>query len=106
MPISYDEWNSGRANDTIEGRIITFLKQNKKAFTTVEVMNGLGYITDMKDLGTLFVGMLNIWNFQNALDKLVKERTVEARVVKQPNITETYYKIAEPEKRNFTVERL
>jgi hypothetical protein len=43
MPISNEEWNAGRIWETLEARILTFLRQNQKPFNIAEIINGLGY---------------------------------------------------------------
>ncbi len=95
MPISNEEWNVGRARDTLESQILTFLKQNQKAFTLVEIMSGLGYDTNIKDLKGLILGVSGYIIVQNALDKLIREGTVTAKIIKQPIGQETYYKAVE-----------
>lgn len=55
-------------------------------------MNGLGYNTDIKDLGTLLFGIGGMWLVQNALEKLIREGTVTTKIIKQPYGQETYYK--------------
>ena len=95
MPISNEEWDSGRTRDTLEAQVLTFLKQNKIPFSLVGIMSGLGYDTNIKDLETLFFGFVNILGVQNALEKLIKEGTVTAKIIKQPIGQETYYKAVE-----------
>jgi hypothetical protein len=90
MPISNEEWNSGRTGDTIEAQILTFLKQNQKPFTSVEVMTGLGYNNDLT-LNNIIAGFA----IQSALDKLVKEGTVKAKIIKQQMGHQVYYKAVE-----------
>ena len=43
MPISNEEWDSGRTADTLEGQILKFLKGNMKPFSLGEIISGLGY---------------------------------------------------------------
>ena len=91
MPISNEEWDSGRTADTIEGQILKFLKVNMKPFSLWEIISGLGYGNDLtvKNLVATF-------DIQNALDRLVKEGNVTARIVKQPIGELVYYKAVEP----------
>lgn len=92
MPINKNEWAAGRTWETLEGQILSFLTKNRaKAFTTIEIMNNLGYITEIKDLGGLFGGLLSFWSVQKALDTLIKEGTVKAKRVKQATGEDTYY---------------
>lgn len=92
MSISNEEWDAGRTRDTLEGQILTFLRQNKRPFSLVGIMNGLGYNTNIKDFGTFLLGIGGIWLVQNALEKLIREGAVTAKIIKQPNGQETYYK--------------
>jgi len=92
MPITNEEWNMGRTRETLEAQILTILKQNQKPFDITEIMNGLGYNTQIKDFGSLIRGFLDIWSVQNALDNLAREGKVEPRIIKQPIGAETYYK--------------
>lgn len=92
MPISNEEWKAGRTLDTLEAQILAFLKQNKKPFNITEIMSGLGYNTQIKDFGSLIHGIASYWVFQNALEKLVNEGIVKARIIKQPFGEDTFYK--------------
>jgi len=55
-------------------------------------VSGLGYNVKIKDLGSFISGVAGYWIVQNALNKLVKEGTVEARTIKQPIGEQVYYK--------------
>ncbi len=92
MSISNDEWKAGVTTVTIEERILTFLKQNDKAFTFLGIMKGIGYNTNVRDIETLFHGVIDGFIVINALDKLIKEGKVTSRVIQQPDGQETYYK--------------
>ena len=46
MPVGKDEWNAGRKWETLQVRILAFLKTNRdKGFSADEIHNGLGYKT-------------------------------------------------------------
>lgn len=93
MPISKDEWAAGRTWETFEGQILSFLTKNRaRAFTTVEIMNNLGYVAEIKDLGSLFGGLLTLWSAQRALNTLIKEGSVKAKRVKHTTGEDTFYK--------------
>jgi len=92
MAISNEEWNAGRTLDTIEGRILAILKITQKPINIGGIVSGLGYNVKIKDLGSFISGVAGYWIVQNALNKLVKEGTVEARTIKQPIGEQVYYK--------------
>jgi hypothetical protein len=92
MAISNEEWNAGRTLDTIEGRILLILKVNQNPLNIGGIVSGLGYNVKIKDLGSFISGVAGYWIVQNALNKLVKEGTVEARTIKQPIGEQVYYK--------------
>jgi hypothetical protein len=52
------------------------------------LVSAMGYKIDIKDLG----GFAGYWIFQNAIENLVKEGTVEARKITQNMGEQTYYK--------------
>ncbi len=90
--ISNEEWNAGRTLDTIEARIIAILKTEQKPLNIDRIVSGLGYNVKLKDLGSFISGVADYWVIQNALNKLVKEGTVEARTIKQRIGEQVYYK--------------
>ncbi len=92
MAISNEEWNEGRTRETIEAQILTFLKQNQKPYTLTGIMYGLGYNIEIKDFGSFIGGIASYWLFQNAIERLMREGKVQARIIKQPIGQETYYK--------------
>ena len=91
MPLSNEEWDSGRTADTLEGRILKFLRMNLKPFSLGEIINGLGYSNDLN-----VKNIVETFAIQNALDKLVKEGNVTARTIKQQIGEQVYYKAVEP----------
>jgi len=52
----------------------------------------LGYQVEIRDLGSFIGGVAGYWVFQNAVEALVKEGTVEARQIEQTGGKQTYYK--------------
>jgi hypothetical protein len=90
--ISNEEWNAGRTLDTIEARIIAVLKTEQNPLSIDRIVSGLGYNVKLKDLGSFISGIADYWVIQNALNKLVKEGTVEARTIKQRIGEQVYYK--------------
>ena len=93
MPIGKEEWKSGNKYATFEERILSFLKRNEGvAFTLSEIVKGLGYNIEIRDFGSFVSGVAGYWLFQNAIEYLVKQGTVEAREIKQPNGVQIYYR--------------
>ena len=88
-----ERWENQR---NTEAKILAFLNQNnQKAFNLIEIMSGLGYITELKDLWSFLGGMAQYWIFQNAIEQLMKEGKVTARIIEEANKQETYYKAVE-----------
>lgn len=93
MPISNEEWDAGRTSETLEGQILNFLNKNsEKAFNLIEIILGLGYGTNIKDIWSFLGGMAQYWVFQNAIEQLVKEGKVTAKIIEEANKKDTYYK--------------
>jgi hypothetical protein len=94
MPINKDEWNKGRKLETIEVRIIRFLKSNRdKGFSAEEIHNALGYKTG-PGFWDILAKIANMLIVQNALDLLVKEGSIKAKIVKEAIGEVTYYMVA------------
>ncbi|MGA2682802.1 MAG: hypothetical protein ABSF44_13500 [Candidatus Bathyarchaeia archaeon] len=87
MPISNEEWNSGRTADTLEDQILAFLRRNAYPVNYGDIASGLGYDNDLN-----LENLVAAFSIQNALDKLVKKGTVEAKTIKQPDGEQVYYK--------------
>jgi hypothetical protein len=62
------------------------------AYTLPEIVSALGYNIEIRDFGSFIGGVAGYWLFQNAIENLVKEGTVEARKIKQNMGEQTYYK--------------
>ena len=93
MPIGKEEWNSGSKSDTFEKQILSFLRKNPDtAYTLPEIVSALGYNIEISDFGSFIGGVAGYWLFQNAVENLVKEGTVEARKITQNTGEQTYYK--------------
>jgi hypothetical protein len=93
VPIGKDEWNSGSKSDTFETQILSFLRSRQDcAFTLSEIVAGLGYHIEIRDFGSFIGGVAGYWVFQNAVENLVKDGTVESRKIKQTIGEQTYYK--------------
>ena len=93
MPISEEEWKLGNKADTFEKQILDFLRNKRNsAFTLSEIVTGLGYKIEIRNFESFVGGVAGYWLFQNAIENLVKENTVEARKIKQDAGEQTYYK--------------
>ena len=93
MPIGKEEWNSGSKSDTFEKQILSFLRKNQDTtYTLPEIVTAMGYKIDIKDLGGFVGSVAGYWLFQNAIENLIKEGTVEARKIAQNTGEQTYYK--------------
>ena len=94
MPIGKEEWDSACKSDTFEKRILSFLKKNPdNAYTLPEIVSALGYNIEIRDFGSFVGGVAGYWLFQNAIENLVKEGSLEARKIKQNTGEQTYYKV-------------
>jgi len=93
MPIGNEEWKSGTKSDTFERQILSFLRKNQDtAYALPEIVSALGYTIEIRDLGSFVGGVAGFWLFQNAIENLVKEGTVEARKITRNTGEQTYYK--------------
>lgn len=92
MSLSNEEWNEGRTRETLEAQILAFLRQNSKPFNFNGIVYGLGYGIEIKDFGSFVSGVARIWLFQNAIERLIREGKITARIIKQSIGEETYYK--------------
>jgi len=94
MPVGKDEWNAGRKWESIQARILAFLKTNRdKGFTADEIHNGLGFKTG-SGFWEIMAKIANMLTIQNALEALVKEGSVKAKIVKETVDEFTYYMVA------------
>ena len=89
MPIDNDEWDSGKVRP-LEDRIMSFL--NKKdgvncAFSLVSIMNGLGYEVTKEEKSFELATQV-----RKTLDKLVEEKKIEKKIIKETIGQEPYYK--------------
>lgn len=94
MPVSKDKWNTGRTWETLQLRILNFLKDNRDSgFSDEEIYNGLGYKTT-KDFWDVMAKIANLLAINNALEILVKEGSIKAKTVKEKVGEITYYMVA------------
>ena len=72
---------------------MTFLKDNRdNGFSDEEIYNGLGYKTG-KDFWDILAKIANLLAINNALEILVKEGSIKAKIVKETVGEITYYMI-------------
>jgi len=94
MPVGKDEWNAGRKWETLQVRILAFLKTNRdKGFDANEIYTGLGYKRG-RSFWDILAEIANLLTIQNALETLVKEGSVKAKTVKETIGEVTYYMVA------------
>jgi len=94
LPITREEWDKGRTQDTLESLIESFLKDNSAtAFTTGEIVSAL-HPMKYESLGDWLGAFSSFYGVNRALENLVKEAKIKSQVVKKPHGTETYYMIA------------
>lgn len=92
MPVDKNEWDAGRKWETLEARILKFLRDNRdKAFNDMEILSGVGYRTSTENIWTIIVGWARISTVQSALKALVKEGTVKAKIINEAIGETTYY---------------
>jgi hypothetical protein len=93
MPVGQEEWKAGVKHATFEERILDFLRRNQNnAFSLAEIVIGLGYKIEISDFGSFVSGVAGYWLFQNAIENLVKQGTVEGRKIKQPTGEQVYFR--------------
>ena len=93
MPIGKDEWNKGKKNRTIEGRILSFLNQDQLyAFTADEIMAKLEDNIKKVRKGTESkADDIVLKDYVKALENLFQEGAIESKMIE----TETYYRATE-----------
>lgn len=91
MPISMEEWNSGRVECTLKKKLETFLEKNPdKAFNLREILEGTGYCVTVTLMG---YGATPELKFRHTLETLADEGIVEIRIIKKSIVgEELYYK--------------
>ena len=94
MPVGKYKWNAGRKRDLTQVRILAFLNANQdKGFSDNEIYAGLGYKTG-KSFRLILAEKANLLTIHNALDVLVKEGIIKAKIVKETVGEITYYMVA------------
>jgi len=92
MPISEVEFNAGRTWDTVEGQILSYLKANRNlAFTLSEILFSIGHGTAASDFLSLMGNIASLLLLQGVMEKLVKEGSIKAKIVKTKTGEQTFY---------------
>ena len=89
MPIDNDEWDAGKVYP-VEDRIVSFLNKKDnvdRAFNLVSIIEGLGYLVTKEPISYELAIRV-----RSALDKLVEEKKIEKKVIKETIGEEPYYK--------------
>lgn len=93
MPISEVEFNAGRTWDTIEGKILSYLKSHRNsAFTLQEILFSIGYGTSSSDFMSFMGNIASLMFLQSVMEKLVNEGSIKAKIVKTNTGEQTFYK--------------
>jgi len=89
MPISREEFEKGRTQDTIKARIEKLLEDGR-AYTLSEIGNYL--FGRPRDFGeAILKGFVDVFVIRQTLEDLMREGVVEAREVETRTGKETYY---------------
>ena len=91
VPISKEEWDEGRTVETLESRILSFLREKRQGYTLAEIIDAVGYRVEIKDFWGFIGHAAASFSVNSALETLMKEGSVEAKVVKTRRGEETNY---------------
>ena len=92
MPIDNAEWDSGKVYP-VEDRIMSFLNKKdnvNRAFNLVSVIEGLGYLVTKEPISYELAMQV-----RKGLDKLVEEKKIEKKVIKETVGEELFYRSAQ-----------
>lgn len=92
MPISDDEWKSGRKWDTDDALVLAHLKMQGKPVNQTEIVQGLRTKNPSTDFGGFLQGLAEFYTVGESLKRLIREGSVEARTIKLRFGEEVYYK--------------
>lgn len=83
MPISKKEFENGKFHSKIEEEIISFLEKRKgRAFTSLEIMEGIRYHTEFNTPEIAKMSTFAIADFTALLYRLVEKKKVNMKVVR------------------------
>lgn len=90
MPISRSEFESGKVLSEVEKAIVTFLERNRSnAYSLGEIMDGMNFQTDFRDLWKAVLSGVAIVGLQVTLNNLVTEKRIRVNIIQG-----TYYYMA------------
>jgi len=82
MPISKDEFESGRVLTELEKSVISFLERNRnKAFTIGEIMDSINIQTNFSDLWKSIASGIFIFGFPSILNNLVTSGKIRMNII-------------------------
>jgi hypothetical protein len=82
MPIGKTEFQGGKRFNEVEDSVASFLKERKEnAFTSQEIMAGVGFRTDFSTLETARISTFSVADFTNVLYEMVRKGKVIARFI-------------------------
>ena len=82
MPIDRSEFESGRVLPKIEKAVISFLERNRnKAFTMVEIMDGINFQTSFRDFWKAIISGIAIVGFQSLLNNLATSGKIRVNII-------------------------
>ena len=82
MPIGKTEFQGGKRLSEVEDSVMAFLKERKEnAFTSQEIMAGVGFRTDFGTLETSRISAFAVADFINLLYDMVRKGKVATKLV-------------------------
>jgi hypothetical protein len=82
MPISKDEFESGKVLSELEKAIVTFLQRNRdKAFTSNEIMDGINIQADFSDWLKAIASGIVVLTFPSILNNLVISGKIKMNMI-------------------------
>jgi len=83
MPISKDEFESGRVLTELEKSVISFLERNRnKAFEIGEIMDSINIQTNFSDLWKAIASGIFIFGFPSILNNLVTSGKIRMNIIR------------------------
>jgi len=90
MPISRSEFESGKVLSEVEKAIVAYLERNRNnAYTMGEIMDGINFQTDFRDLWKAVLSGIAVVGLQVTLNNLVTEKRIRVNIIQG-----TYYYMA------------
>lgn len=90
IPISRSEFESGKVLSNLEKAVIAFLERNRtNAYTMGDIMDGINFQTDFRDLWKAVLSGIAMVGLQGTLNNFVTEKRIRVNI-----INGTYYYMA------------